>query len=133
MMFSPQLGKPSHARLRDMQRRPFFCWNCSSVGHSYSAPSEQGQILKKMKASCLLMNQGDLSTLCQGQKSLLCLVIQYYLVFVKWSTNPHLVLLKTGQKKYYCRKKEDPCTILFSSFFLSRKLLGLGRNHKLGR
>ena len=40
MMFSPQLGRPSQARLRDMHSLPFFCWNCSSVGHSYSAPSE---------------------------------------------------------------------------------------------
>ena len=67
MMFSPQLGSPSHARLSDMQRRPFFCWNCSSVGHSYSAPSEAGKILNKMKASCLSMNYDHLSSVCQGQ------------------------------------------------------------------
>ena len=42
MVFSPQLGNPSHARLRDMHSFPLVCWNFSSVGHSYSAPSTAG-------------------------------------------------------------------------------------------
>ena len=52
IIFSPQLGRPSQARLRDMQRRPFFCWNCSSVGHSYSAPSAT----RRYKSMKLLLN-----------------------------------------------------------------------------
>ena len=52
MMFSPQLGSPSQARLRDMHSRPFFCWKVSSVGHSYSAPSDRQDKLE----NCLNCN-----------------------------------------------------------------------------
>ncbi len=38
---SPQLGRPSQARLKDMQRRPVVCRNKLDVGHSYSAPSKK--------------------------------------------------------------------------------------------
>ena len=49
-------------------------------------------------------------------KSLLCLVIQYYLVFVKWSTNPHLALLNSTEKILLWKKVDPILTILF--FFL---------------
>ena len=75
------------------------------------------------------MNDDHLSTMCQGQKSLLCLVIQYYLVFVKCSTNPRLALaLKRHNTNIIVEKRDQflqsyfPFWVSFS--LMSRKVLG---------